>query len=363
MRPIWMAGLAGAAVGIAASCVVNLEGAPCERDSNCPRSQYCDQSQPTHQCVEIVKLTSPQEGCELALESLSQRLSECAAGLPEHWYAQGEVPSVCGAIAASVAAGRQTFDPSKVRECRAGILNMACGDLLNRTYGLMIDGCGMFQGTVAAGNACTAHTDCADGYCDTISRCPGTCRPFKAVNDLCTAADLCAPGSTCWGGSCRAFITSGTCDAGPCNQATHYCNNQQCLPREGEAAQGCAYVGDGYDCQLTLNCTGALLFDPRSCQKGKGLNEPCVTYENECARFTSCQPGDGGHFCRLNPGPGGMCGLQSGDLVLCTGSRCTSAFNGTCANFLAVGADCSDSAECGPVARCVNGRCIAEYCL
>lgn len=354
--------MVGAAVGFTAACVVNLEGAPCARDSNCPRSQYCDQA---HQCVEIAKLTSPQVACELVMESLSQRLSECAAGLPEHWYAQGDISRVCGTIAGSVADGRQTFDPAQVRICRGGILGAGCGDLLTRTYGLMIDGCAMFTGTVEAGSACKAHTDCAAGYCDTTSSaCPGTCRPFKMLNDACTAAELCAPGMGCWNGSCRAFITAGSCnDAGPCNPATHYCSGQQCILREAEAAQGCEYVGAGYDCQLTLNCTGALLFDPRSCQKGKGLGEPCLAYTNNCARFTSCQPSDGGNVCLLNPGPGGMCGLQAGDLVQCTNSRCSNLlFGGTCANFFAVGAACADSAECGPIARCVNGRCIPEYC-
>jgi hypothetical protein len=364
IRPLWIAGMVGVGVGFSAACVVNLEGAPCVRDTNCPRSQYCDQSQPGHQCVEIEKLTEAQDACQLALESLSQRLSECAAGLPEHWYAQGEVSRVCGTIVAGVAGGRLTFDPSQVRVCRAGILAMACGDLLTRTYGQMIDDCAMFQGPVADGSPCAAHADCATGFCDTTGGCLGTCRPYRTAGEACSGAELCARGNGCQNGTCAPYISSGGCDAGLCNPTTNLCVGQQCVPREGPSASGCEYTGAGYDCRLDLNCTGRLLFDPRSCQVGKNLGEPCIPYTNNCARFTSCQPAsDGGTTCQLNPGPGGMCGLQSGDLVLCTNSRCTNVlFNGTCANFVPTGGSCGANEDCGPVARCVNGRCAAEYC-
>ena len=353
--------LAGAAIS---ACVVDREGAPCDRDDNCPRSQYCDLG---NHCVELTPALEANVACRLVLVSLTQKFSECLGGRPQDWL-EGIFPDqICGTYLASLAAGRVTYDPMQLKVCRAALFTDACADLGTRKAGRMLADCPLFAGTVAPASPCATDKDCAGGYCDTTSGCPGTCRAFVAENAPCTAADVCTPETACTGGTCRRYITSGPCsaDAGPCQPFSNYCNGSgQCVPRAVAGTPGCNYAGAGYFCEQNLNCVGALL-GGKSCLRGVGLDQPCTPFTNACDKFSACMTRDGGAtLCTPLPGPGGGCGLSppagAQDLILaCRQSRCVLL---SCVNYLSPGQACNNDGECGPLARCVGGTCRAEFC-
>ena len=364
MNRMLLAGMVGLAAGVAVSaCVVDREGAPCDRDGNCPRSQYCDL---TNKCVELKPSLQADVACQLILTSLTQRLSECVGGRPDHWYEGIDVPSVCRTLTNSVTAGRLSYAPMELKNCRAAILGNACADQIPRNAGQMLDRCPAFVGTVATGGACTTTRDCASGWCDTSAGCSGVCRSYVAQGGPCTATQLCQPGLGCHQGACQPYVTSGSCDAGPCQPYSNICDGTNtCQPRRPEGSPDCFYFGAGYFCQMNTKCVGGF-FATKICQQGLALGAACAQGTNACAYFTSCQPGDGGTFCQRDPGPGGTCGVVNNDIVGCTGSRCQLRFlslTGDCLQYVPVGGACPNgSGDCSPLARCVNGFCRSEFC-
>lgn len=353
--------LAGA--GISACINVDREGAPCDTDDNCPRSQYCDL---TNKCVELTPALPADTACQLALVSLTQKFSACVGGKQQTWLEEIFPQQICGTLAASQTAGRITYAPMQLKVCRAALLNASCGDVATRKPGQQLSGCPMYTGTVAQAGSCATDKDCAAGWCDTSTGCLGTCRGFVPEGGSCaTATDLCAPGAACFNGACRSYITGGGCDGGPCQPYSNFCNgNQQCVPRLPAGTANCDYSGAGYFCQQTLNCVGPAVFATKFCQPPAQQGELCQGFTNACDKFTICTQTDGGNVCAPVPGPGGGCFAtppqNAQDLVLyCRQSRC----NGfSCVSYLGLGAGCGDNAACGPLARCVNGACRSEFC-
>jgi hypothetical protein len=361
LNRVLVAGVVGLFAGAAISaCVVDREGAPCDRDDNCPRSQYCDL---TNKCVELKPTLEADVACQLVLVSLTQKFSECVGGRADHWYQGIDVPSICRTLTSSVTAGRLTYAPMQLKVCRAELLGESCADLVPRNAGQMLDGCDtLFTGTVQAGAACTTDRDCVGGWCDTTTGCPGTCKGYIQQGGPCTATQLCQPGLACYKGACAPYVTSGHCDAGPCQPYSGYCDGaQQCRSRQPEGASGCFYFGVDFNCQLNTKCVGGLLAT-KTCLKGLPLGAACTQQTNACDYFTSCQPGDGGTFCQRDPGPGGNCGIVNNDIIGCTSSRCSGLLGGACLQYIPLGGACGDNAACGPLARCVNGACRAEFC-
>jgi hypothetical protein len=185
----------------------------------------------------------------------------------------------------------------------------------------------------------------------------------------CAGTNVCEPGTACTNGTCKRYITSGSCtdaDAGSCQPFSHYCPGGQCTPRRGSGTPGCDYQGGGYFCQQNLNCVGAV-FGNRVCQAGGALDSVCQALTNQCDKFTYCQTRDGGNLCTLLPSIGEQCGLLNPppgaqDLVLsCLKSRCDLVI-GRCVTYNAQDTSCSDGTVCGPLARCVSGACRSEFC-
>jgi hypothetical protein len=359
-----MAGVVGALAGVAVSaCFVEREGAPCDTDDNCPRSQYCDLE---NKCVEHRPSLDQDIACELVLITVSQKLSACAGGRAVDWKEGVFWEEICSSVTKSITAGRMGYDPMKLRACRASVTEADCADLATRKAGQYLADCPMLTGSVASGGSCATDKDCAAGYCNTSAGCLGSCRAFVSNNVACTATDVCEPGSACTNGTCKPYITSGSCsdgDAGQCQPWSHYCPGGQCTPRRPAGTSGCDYTGGGFFCESKLNCAGALL-GTRVCQPGGSLESICTPFTNQCDKFTYCQTHDGGNFCTLLPGPGDGCGLQppqgAQDLVLtCLKSRCDGL---RCVNYNAQDTGCGDNTVCGPLARCVGGACRSEFC-
>lgn len=361
MNRVLLAGLAGVVAGVAiAACTVDREGAPCDTDDNCPRSQYCDL---TNKCVELKPSLDAPTACQLVMVSVSQKYSACAGGSVKDWHEEILPDSICGTYNAGVTASRLGYAPMKLKQCRASVLSMQCADLATRKAGQVLAECEMYSGTAASAGACSTDKDCTSGYCDTTIGCPGACRAFVSENVACTGTDVCQPGTACTNGTCKRYITSGPCsaDAGQCQPYANYCSGGQCVPRQPAGTANCDPT-NSY-CQSNLNCVGAFLAT-KICQQGAALDAVCSPFTGACDKFTYCQQRDGGNFCTELPGPGGGCGLAppngAQDLILyCKGSRCNGV---SCVNYLALGAGCSDNTSCGPLARCVAGVCRAEFC-
>jgi len=361
LNRVLLAGVVGAVAGVAiAACTVDREGAPCDTDDNCPRSQYCDL---TNKCVELKPPPDAPTACRLVLVTVSQKLSACAGGSQKDWLAGILPDQICGTYNAGVTANRLGYVGSKLKQCRASVTDMDCADLGTRKPGQFLAQCEMYAGTVAPAASCATDKDCTAGWCDTTIGCPGACRAFVSENVACTGFDVCAPGTACTNGTCKRYITSGPCDAdaGQCQPFSHYCSGGQCVAKQPEGTPNCDPLNSF--CQANLNCVGSS-FGTKLCQHGAALDAPCPANSNACDKFTYCQQRNGGNFCTELPGPGGGCFLSpptgAQDTILyCNGARCNGI---SCVNYIALGAACNDTPSCGPLARCVSGICRSEFC-
>src|SRR5690606_15111965 len=130
----------------------------------------------------------------IAGDLLAVRARSCVGGAPSTWRKLVDLEGYCDAAAAGVAEGRIAFDPDAFGACQRGLPSLSC-ELLDT--GDLLYGCAAFRPQVAPGGACAHRSDCADGFCDTSSTCPGTCVAWVPPGGECGAGTSCRPGSTC----------------------------------------------------------------------------------------------------------------------------------------------------------------------
>lgn len=334
------------AVAALAGCRVNLEGAPCNGDENCPLAQWCTNA---GTCTE--RLPTVDEGCDQVARITLGRLSACLSGPVDAWRTQTQVGTVCTSVAASVSEGKLAFDGSKIRQCKVALNQRACADI--SLAGLLAD-CQMFTPAVAAGAPCNSTFDCAGGWCQVTSTCPGICTAYVALDAACTAADRCPPGSACANGFCRAYRPAGaSCSAdAPCEPYGLTCTGNPATCQPLKTSGGCTTSAE---CMPTFNCSPPLIAG--SCTPAKHLGDSCTPGRYECELFTRCS--NVSSQCTLLSQPGGGCGLFfEGEIALCLNGNCSLT---TCASYAALGASCGSNADCGPLAHC-NGVCASDFC-
>lgn len=332
-----------------AGCAVDLEGAPCEQDSNCPRAQWC---QLDGTCTSRTPTLA--EACELVVEMATRKTASCYTGRVEGW--REEIPSadLCAAIAASEAAGTLGFEPTTaaIRQCKASLIDGACEALSVPTA---LTDCELFPPASSVGQPCGTPYDCADGWCEVSSTCPGTCRAFVEDDQACAAGDRCRPGSVCASdGFCRPYGRLGDdCSAArPCDPYLALCsgNPGTCVARK--LSGGCSFN----ECAPTYRCSPPLFGG--TCNPARAVGEPCTPGQYQCEALAHCS--NVTNQCEPVSAVGGSCGLNfEGEIVLvCLGSRCD---GNSCANHVAIGQACNNDTECGPLARC-DGVCLPQFC-
>jgi hypothetical protein len=258
---------------------------------------------------------------------------------------------LCGAVAASVAAGTLRFDATRIRQCKAAVLARSCSDL---SIPGILEGCEMFAPVSAVGGSCGTPYDCAGGWCKVGTACPGTCTAVTADDQACTTSDRCAPGSTCANGFCRRYrqVTEACSPDAPCDPFTAYCDGNPGTCQAKRQSGGCSL----FECVATYRCTPPLIGG--SCNPAKAVDTSCTSGQYQCELFSHCS--NVTNQCELYATVGGNCGNVEGELFVgCIGSRCNF---GTCANFVAAFGTCGGDGDCGPLAHCAANVCTPDFC-
>lgn len=347
-------------------CSVQLAGAPCADDLQCPKEQRCGLEAT---CAEGPRTEALlEESCQLAVKAVAERVSECFGSAAENALKVLGPEVVCRSVQASVEGARQTFRPEEFGTCVRNLRQASCGNLgLEKlALGTLLEGCTALVPQVAEGQPCGNSADCQGGWCSTAETCPGVCRAFIPYSGACTDGDQCQPGSTCSGGVCRRYAgLGGICNAGvQCDPTSGaYCQEGRCVEQKssGSPCMDIAECKVGHLCVKTQPAQGTN--SPRECRAAKALGEPCELGAGECALFSYCDAGT--RTCRSWPGPGERCAdaEDTGEISLCLESRCELfGFPPVCLPYNPSGGGCLSSLDCGPAGACRKFRCTPSWC-
>lgn len=330
------------------ACVLELDGAPCEQDSNCPRAQWC---QLDGTCTSHTPTVA--EACELVVEMATRKTASCYGGRVENWRQEIPSPAICEAIARGVAEETLTFTPTTeaIRQCNASVLDRGCEALSVPTA---LNNCDLFAAAAAAGSPCNTPYDCTDGWCEVTSSCPGSCTAYIEDDQACVAGDRCRPGSVCASdGFCRKYRLPGeACSSElPCDPYLANCNGNPGTCEPKRLSGGCSLT----ECAATYRCSPPLFGG--TCNPARAVGEPCTPGQYQCEALSHCS--NVTNQCEPFSTVGDGCGLNfEGEISLCIASRCD---GNSCSNFVAEGQACNNDGECGPMAHC-NGVCVPDFC-
>jgi hypothetical protein len=229
-------------------------------------------------------------------------------------------PEEIAVIEADIASGKTKYDAANANACIEwfeSYTSAGCTQSGRAAVGLEgEDACArVLVGTVAAGGACIASTECANS---------GLCQPTEP-----SCAQQCCPG-TCIapaapipvGGDCSTLQPNQSCATG-----------SFCLPVTG-GTPTCFVPSsvEGSTCDRRFGCTSPLFCDL-----------------------------DGTGTCRRTAASGAACESSAPDYVPCDDSRDTcSPTTNTCVRRTAVGGTCGPAGPaCVGYALCVSGTCVA----
>jgi hypothetical protein len=344
-------------------CSVQVTGAPCADDLQCPKQQHCA---PEAACLDGARSEEMvAESCRQAVRAVAERVGECLGSGTEDVLKLLGPESVCASVEASVASGRQDFKPEEFGACVRNLRQTACGnlDFDKLSLGTMLDGCPAFAPQVSESGECANSADCQNGWCSATDKCPGVCHAFIPYSGACTNADRCQQGSTCSGSVCRRYVgLAGICSGGvPCDpNSNSYCLDGRCVERKtAGACTGNDECAARHACVKTQPAQGNN--SPKECRPVKALNEPCEPGAGECATLSFCDAGT--RTCISWPGPGERCGDPNGtgESALCLETRCD-FFSSVCLPYVDVGGGCFTSLDCGPSRSCRGFRCVPIWC-
>ncbi|ATB42850.1 hypothetical protein CYFUS_008329 [Cystobacter fuscus] len=347
-----------------AGCSVQVTGAPCEDDLQCPSAQRCTAE---GRCVAGARSGDHlQESCRMAMETLARRANQCYGGPPDSYQRLLDTDAVCASVVASVQMGRQAFLPEQFGACVRRLRDLPCGALTLEEFsqGNLLARCDALAPQVAEGGVCGGNMDCQGGWCDTSAGCPGVCKRYVPAGSRCDDSVPCQPGSTCSLNVCRAYANLGeSCAWGVrcAPEANAACVDNVCVARKEAGA--CASTDEcapGQVCaKLAVDATA-----PRECRPARGLDEACAPGALECGGLLYCEAASA--HCRPWRELGQTCFNPDGteERALCLGSRC--AFGPfaqlVCQQYVAPGGVCVLNADCGPTGACRNKVCVTTWC-
>lgn len=172
-------------------------------------------------------------------------------------------------LAEAIEDGRVLYDSEQAVACLEVFENLTCKELYDISH--VVWECEtIFVGLLEDGEACRADEECAGGWCDTNSSCPGECSTVIAENQPCEYYERCEPGLDCVEGVCEPYpepaYEGEECIIGFAECAYGlYCDDygtQECKPLGGEG-DDCEY---DYMCQpdkmcLETGCTTVTVID------------------------------------------------------------------------------------------------------
>ncbi len=187
------------------------------------------------------------------------------------------------------------------------------------------------------GESCSAHSDCASGYCDNLTLCAAPSDPEGA----------CASGlhEQCAGGYCEASVCYALKDDGDDCVENYECGSGECVnPVDSDPSGTCVSgkVALGEPCESDGQCeSGACQTaadDPTCVELPLAAGEDCSS-DDECDSFL-CE----GNVCTEGVGVGEECDTESCDplVAFCDDE----ADQPVCADIRETGEPCSRDIEC-----------------
>ena len=285
---------------------------------------------------------SPDDLADAVTSASCDRLVRCGA-FTSRAACEAQLAPDFAQILQGIAAGRISYDGSKVATCLAAFENASCDTTVEdvRVTPAICDEA--LHGTVGGGGTCYIDLDCASDNCDVpscgMACCAGACAAAVAdapIGQPCANAN-CVEGSFCSETEvCTALLAAGaTCGS---DQECNYgltCAANRCV---AAANRGEACVDDS--CQdLGDRCDGT------NCVARSGLNGPC---SEGFAGFFDCQSpltcDQATLMCKEPPAVGAMCQFSCAGNAFCNDQN-------ACEAPRAVGATCDD-----------DGQCDSRYC-
>lgn len=280
----------------------------------------------------------------------------------------------------SVNAGNTSYDGDMARECMDAMQSLSCEEAFASEAPVLA--CEeTFTGLLANGTDCTLDEECAGGWCDMSSTCPGSCSDTVLVGGGCSMGEKCETGALCEGGQCIL-------NPGPLNLG------DDCVESYRECGYGlwCDWGGNGI-CENRAGA-GSDCEQEDQCEHGLFCNG-----NGECAEVVlvdelgaACGSYEMGPMCNLSLGLGcAMEFLDSENYTVCVevldlGESCMEMdpntevvtvlpcdmfaglycdmefqnFTGVCAARKAGGAQCNDSGECQSDYCQMDGTCFDD---
>lgn len=281
------------------------------------------------------------------------------------------ITSLCWATEPAVRDGRLLYQPAAAARCYAALATLDC-----RRAGAVPSDCSeVFEPRVQLGGSCFG-TECARGWCDSSTTCPGVCKPFAdagaVVTDSFACGDLAsAQQSSSTGVSWRCVVPSKLAE--PCNPlASNVCEKPllcngataRCVsPRPAGVPCEVVDAGAGRPPSFSNDCEA-----PLSCQPGdagvsicaglRDVGEPCVYCKRDLrCSFSGARPVEG--VCMTKGLSGDACLLshECAPGFFCRGSP------GTCQAQVNVGQTCQALEACQPGLQCIADGGSTGTCL
>ena len=255
-------------------------------------------------------------------------------------------------ILQGIAAGRISYDGSKVATCLAAFENASCDATVedSRVTPAICDEA--IHGTVAAGGTCYIDLDCASDNCDVancnMACCVGACAAavaeapigqscatancvegsFCSETDVCTALlaagaacgsdQECNYGLTCAANVCVAAANRGeACVDDSCQDIGDRCDGTNCVARSGVGGPCSEGFAGFFDCQSPLVCDAATLM----CKQPPAVGAMCTF---SCAGDAFCNEQN---TCEARRADGSTCDDDS----QCQSQFCSDAATPVCA--------------------------------
>ena len=267
---------------------------------------------------------SADQACNDFATAACGRLQACAPFLVQLAYGDATTCAQRSALGCtpSLTASGSKVTPAQMESCAQAISAETCDESLDNAQP---SACANL-GTLAAGTACGAHSQCQSGYCkNAVGTVCGTCTARAAAGAACTVDEDCTAGLLCNQSACIAPAAS----KAPCSMTQPCTRSLTCIAGTCQTP-----LAVGAACSAATDCDGA-------------QGAYCNTQTKMCAQTQLAATGQ-------------PCGIVNSTVVACSGGdTCVNVMGtqGTCHPPAADGALCGPGVACMSPSVCVSGKC------
>lgn len=185
------------------------------------------------------------------------------------------------------------WDGKAARTCIEDLFSRACKRTVSIRHWPTSPCAEAFIGAVEGDQSCIHDAQCKAGFCDKSGSkqgCPGKCRAWKAIGEVCGVGARCGSGGWCRVGKCvpapgGGGMTGDACGMWPCAKG-HFCTGS------GEEPGKCLLFPTlGDECQEKVGCAAGLRCDAGKCVNGLAKDAPCSTNGTLEGHIETCGAG------------------------------------------------------------------------